>query len=154
MSQRANPINPANPAALRMIQNLQPCVFVADDDEDDRFLLRSAFTRNSPQCRLAFAHDGLALLKALAQSESTPELIILDLNMPRLNGFEALEQLREHPIYRHTPIVILTTSDEEQDRQRAQVLKASEFITKPINGKLLDQLVIRLRKEWLVGQCC
>lgn len=137
-----------------MIQNSYTCVFVADDDEDDRFLLNSAFVKNSPQCRLAFAHDGLALLEALAQSGSTPELIILDLNMPRLNGFEALKQLREHPTYRHTPIVILTTSSEEQDRQRAQILGASEFITKPINGTLLDQLVVRLRKEWLVGRCC
>lgn len=137
-----------------MPKNSYTCVFVADDDEDDRFLLNGAFAKNSPQCQLAFAHDGLALLEALEQGGSTPKLIILDLNMPRLNGFEALKQLRDHLLYQRTPIVILTTSDQEQDRQRAQVLGASEFITKPINGELLSQLVIRLRREWLVGRCC
>ncbi|RZM10334.1 MAG: response regulator [Pedobacter sp.] len=137
-----------------MVPNPYPCVFVADDDEDDRFLLHSAFAKNSPQCQLVFAHDGVALLEALAQSGSRPELIILDLNMPRLNGFEALKQLREHPVYQRTPIVMLTTSDSEQDRQRAQALGATEFITKPMSGTLLDQLVIQMRRDWLEGQCC
>lgn len=137
-----------------MRSNIYPYVFVADDDEDDHFLLHSAFARHSPQCRLVFAHDGLALLEALTQSISMPQLIILDLNMPRLNGFEALKQLREHSLYQHTPIIILTTSDSDEDRQKAQTLRATEFITKPMNGALLDQLVVRLQTDWLSAQCC
>ncbi|WP_157816157.1 response regulator [Spirosoma pollinicola] len=137
-----------------MNQNTYPCVFIADDDEDDRYLLNLAFARHSPQCRLVFAHDGLALLDALAHYEMVPELIILDMNMPRLNGFEALEALRDHPFYLTTPVVILTTSDAETDRQRAQQLGANEFITKPINSELLGQIVTRLRVDWLEGNCC
>ena len=82
-----------------MNQNMYPCVFIADDDEDDRYLLNLAFAQHRPQCRLVFAHDGLAPLNALARYETIPELIILDMNMPRLNGFEALHALGIiHPI--------------------------------------------------------
>ena len=136
-----------------MPPNPYPCVFVADDDEDDRYLLAKAFEQHSPQCRLIFAEDGVALLDALANSASPPCLILLDLNMPRLNGFEALERLRAHPFYKHTPIVILTTSDSDQDRQDAQALGANEFVTKPLDMTRLGQLVVRLRSEWLLGRC-
>lgn len=131
-----------------------PCVFIADDDEDDRYLLAKAFATYSPECRLHFADDGAALLDALIQSGSQPGLILLDLNMPRLNGFEALKVLRQHPAYQATPIVILTTSEAEQDRQQARALGANDFITKPINGPLLAQIVLQLRADWLVDKCC
>ena len=136
-----------------MNQHTYPCVFIADDDEDDRYLLNLAFTRHSPQCRLVFTYDGLDLLDALARYETSPELIILDMNMPRLNGFEALQALRQQPSYQSTPIVILTTSEAETDRQRAEQLGANEFITKPLKGELLGQIVIRLRVDWLEGNC-
>ena len=74
-----------------------PCVFIADDDEDDCYLLARAFREHSPECRLQFASDGEGLLETLAQSESLPNLILLDLNMPRLDGFEALQRLRQKP---------------------------------------------------------
>ncbi|AUD06952.1 response regulator [Spirosoma pollinicola] len=137
-----------------MHQNTYPCVFIADDDEDDRFLLNLAFARHSPRCRLVFAHDGLALLDALSSSKTTPELIILDLNMPRLNGLEALKVLRHQPLYQTTPIVMLTTSEADYDRQQAEQLGANEFITKPMNSELLGQLVTQLRVNWLEGNCC
>lgn len=87
------------------------CVFIADDDEDDCYLLAQAFAQHSPQCQLQFFSDGQSLLEALSQRESPPALILLDLNMPRLNGFEALKALREQPAYSDTPIVMLTTSE-------------------------------------------
>ncbi|RZK36973.1 MAG: response regulator [Hymenobacter sp.] len=136
-----------------MKQNLLPCVFIADDDEDDRYLLAKAFEQHNPQCRLQFVEDGLALLDALAKNQSQPYLILLDLNMPRLNGFEALQHLRANPLYQHTPIVILTTSSSDRDRQQAQALGANELITKPLDLAKLGQVVIRLRSEWLSG-CC
>ncbi|RZM26573.1 MAG: response regulator [Pedobacter sp.] len=136
-----------------MNQSLLPCVFIADDDEDDRYLLAKAFEQHSPQCRLHFVEDGIALLDALAQGQSQPYLILLDLNMPRLNGFEALQLLRAHPLYQYTPIVILTTSDLDQDRQQAQALGANEFITKPLDLINLGEMVTRLRSEWLLDRC-
>ena len=136
-----------------MNQERFTCVFVADDDEDDRYLLARAFADYSPGCRLQFAQDGMALLDALNQTGSRPALILLDLNMPRLNGFEALKVLREHPVYQDTPIVILTTSDALPDRQQASELGANDFITKPMNGVQLGEVVSQLRSKWLVGKC-
>ncbi len=137
-----------------MNQNPLPCVFIADDDEDDCYVLAKAFATYSPQCRLVFADDGSTLLEALSQSAAAPNLILLDLNMPRLDGFETLKVLRQHPTYQHTPVVILTTSEAHQDRQRASELGANNFITKPINGAQLGQAVLQLQEEWLAGKCC
>ena len=129
------------------------CVFIADDDEDDRYLLARAFAQHSPTCQLQFAVDGRELLDALIQSEARPALILLDLNMPRLNGFETLKALREHPVYQHTPVVILTTSEVLEDQQQARALGATDFITKPLNVGQLDQIVNQLRIDWLEGRC-
>ncbi|QMW02705.1 response regulator [Spirosoma foliorum] len=128
-------------------------VFIADDDEDDRLLLKYAFAQHSPECELIFAEDGLALLDALAQLTSEPCLIILDLNMPRLNGLEALQVLRLSTQYKHTPIVILTTSSDSTDRQDAYALGANEYLIKPISVDLLGQMVLHLRKAWHLDQC-
>jgi len=128
-------------------------VFIADDDEDDRLLLQYAFAQHSPECKLLFAEDGLALLDALAPVDYIPCLIILDLNMPRLNGFEALQVLRNSPLYAHIPIVILTTSNEATDRQYAYELGANEFITKPLSLDLLGGTVRHLRKAWHLDKC-
>ena len=129
------------------------CVFVADDDEDDRFLLARAFTQYSPECHIHFAQDGLSLLAELERTQPQPALIILDLNMPRLSGFETLEYLRAHSQYGQIPIVILTTSEAEIDQQRAKELGADLFITKPIDGAALGQTVLHLRANYLVGKC-
>lgn len=128
-------------------------VFIADDDEDDRLLLRYAFAEHSPECHLLFAEDGLALLDALSEAETEPCLIILDLNMPRINGLEALQLLRHSPLYSNKPIVILTTSNEAIDRQNAFALGANEFLTKPLSMDSLGQMVLDLRETWRLDQC-
>lgn len=128
-------------------------VFIADDDEDDRILLQYAFTLHSPECRLIFAEDGAALMDALRQGHFDPCLIILDMNMPRLNGLEALQLLRRNPAFIHKPIVILTTSSDPVDRQLAFSMGASDFLTKPLSLVLLEQLVMHLRSEWRLDKC-
>ena len=130
------------------------CVLIADDDEDDCYLLERAFAQHSPECQLEFAQDGLALLAQLERSQSAPCLIVLDLNMPRLDGFETLTYLRAHPQYRTIPIVMLTTSEAEADREQAQALGADLFITKPIDNESLGQTVCQLRTAYLIGKCC
>jgi CheY-like chemotaxis protein len=125
-------------------------IFVADDDEDDHYLLQTAFRVDCPTCQLQFAYDGLILLELLSQSVLTPSLIILDLNMPRLDGFETLQILRHNPLYTKTPIVILTTSDNQSDRRQAYELQANEFVTKPLSLHGLTQLVQQFRRTWLL----
>ena len=128
-------------------------VFIADDDEDDRMLLRYSFAKYSPECHLLFAEDGLALLNALSESKTEPCLIILDLNMPRINGLEALQLLRHSPLYANKPIVILTTSNDTVDRQHAFALGANEFLTKPLTMDLMGRMILHLRKTWQLDQC-
>ena len=146
-----------------MTDQLQPKpihILLVDDDEDDRYLTKEAFHQHYPASRISFAEDGEDMLEFLkyegrytGADHPLPELILLDLNMPRLNGFEALKLLRNHPTYQATPIVILTTSEAEADRQQASGLGANDFITKPLNAALLGQIVDQLRTEWLVGRC-
>ena len=128
-------------------------VFIADDDEDDRFLLDNAFKKSSPGSQLMFAEDGRELLDTLAQTQHEPCLIILDLNMPRLDGLETLKMLRDHPRYQHIPIVVLTTSSSSEDRNRAMALGADDFITKPMNLAILGRVVARLREDWSLDKC-
>jgi CheY-like chemotaxis protein len=126
-----------------------PYVFIADDDEDDRFLLQISFSLHYPHCRLHFVNDGQDLLDHLAQTNQSPALIVLDLNMPRLNGFEVLESLRKNSQYASTPVVMLTTSANTDDRDLAFKLGAREFITKPLNLNQLEDIVSRFQKYWL-----
>lgn len=128
-------------------------VFIADDDEDDLYLLQLAFRQNAPKCHLQFASHGKALLDLLNRASSYPCLIILDLNMPFMDGFEALQTLRANPAYEQIPIVVLTTSQNEQDRQRALQLGANAFITKPTTLATLSQTIRQLSKEWQLDQC-
>ena len=135
--------------------NQQPvhAVFVADDDEDDCYLLQRAFDRYSPESQMVFAPDGRALLDTLNQSDTEPCLIILDLNMPRLNGFETLTMLRSDKRYRDTPVVVMTTSSEHSDQQKAIALGADDFIIKPFSAEQLGKAVSQLRVDWHLSDC-
>lgn len=128
-------------------------VFVADDDEDDRFLMKIAFDVHCPEAKVEFAIDGLDLMSALDESPSNPCLIILDLNMPRLNGLDSLQLLRASEKYEKTPIIVLSTSDSEEDIQAAHMFGANEYVVKPINMKALGDLVNKLKVDWDLADC-
>ncbi len=128
-------------------------VFVADDDEDDRFLMKVAFDRYCPEAKIEFAVDGLNLMEALSESRARPCLIILDLNMPRLNGIESLQILRANPVYIHTPIIVFSTSDNEHDKFKAHQKGADEYIVKPVNMSALADVVNKLKEDWDLAEC-
>jgi len=128
-------------------------IFVADDDEDDRLLMKVAFDRYCPEAQIQFAVDGLDLMEALGESRARPCLIILDLNMPRLNGLESLQILRANPVYMHTPIIVFSTSDNEQDKFNAHEKGANEYIVKPVDMTALADLVNKLKQDWNLAEC-
>jgi CheY-like chemotaxis protein len=132
---------------------LKECVYLVDDDEDDRFLVQQVFKQTSPECTLRLLGNGEELIQALTQAESLPSLILLDVNMPFMGGMEALRIIRENPAYDRVPIVMLTTSDQLSDRQQATSLKANGFITKPPTLQQLNHEIMRLRQDWLLGNC-
>ena len=128
----------------------KPWVILVDDDEDDRFLVHQAFKAHSSTYLLQALEKPDELFQLLDDSVDLPALILLDLNMPLMNGFEVLKQLRSHSEYASIPIVILTTSDAESDRRRACDLGADSFITKPPTLEQLLNTVIQLEQRWLV----
>ena len=136
-----------------MILQTNYSVFVADDDDDDRFLMKVAFDEHCPEAKVQFAIDGIDLLTALGSSTARPCLIILDLNMPRLNGLESLQALRASPTYTNTPIIVFSTSDNAQDKAEAHANGANEYIVKPVNMRDLASLINRLKSDWNLHEC-
>ena len=118
-----------------MSQPLNPLlrVFVVDDDDDDRYFLKNAFKEHPTPCELIEFENGQELLDFLERDAEAalPDLIILDLNMPRLNGFATLEQVKKHPQWRSIPVVILTTSSYPGDEATCLKLGADAFFVKP-----------------------
>ena len=114
-------------------------VLVADDDADDCLLIKDALIDNGLDWDAQFVRDGIELMEYLENCdrrgkqsiECIPNLIILDLNMPRKGGREALREISVHSRFNKIPIVILTTSDEPQDIDLCSFLGARLFITKP-----------------------
>jgi CheY-like chemotaxis protein len=112
-------------------------VLYVEDEENDRFLLDFTFKRSSPGIVLITAKDGeeaIQWLSARAASAASQQAelacVLLDLNLPRKNGFEVLEWLRQQPAYQTLPVIVLTSSDHPKDRERAMQLGANRFEVK------------------------
>jgi CheY-like chemotaxis protein len=130
---------------------------MADDDPDDRRLTLEAFEENHLANELRFVEDGEELLDYLhrrgkysdAKAAPWPGIILLDLNMPRKDGREALKELRKDPRFRGIRVVIMTTSKAEEDVVRSYDLSAASYITKPVTFDRLVEVVRTLGKYWL-----
>lgn len=131
-------------------------ILMADDDEDDRDFTRSAMQESRLANDLRTVEDGEELLDYLhrrgryadPKDSPRPGLILLDLNMPRLDGREALREIKADPKLRHIPVVVLTTSKTEEDILRSYNLGANCFITKPVTFEGLVEVVRVLDKHW------
>lgn len=120
-------------------------VLIIDDDEDDRFFMEQAFMTDSPYTWVHTAADGQQALKLLSSVHPLPNVILLDLNMPGMNGFEVLVHVKQSVQHQSIPVVILTTSENATDQERACQLGAIEFITKPTTHSGLSAIAERLR---------
>lgn len=126
-------------------------ILIAEDDADDRFLLQAAFTENGFKERLEFVENGMEVLEYLQKLETRPypRFILLDLNMPKKNGREVLKELKEEQSYCHIPVIIFSTTCNEQEIKRCEELGANGYFTKPNNFEKLLQAVSTLRNEWI-----
>lgn len=106
-------------------------IFLAEDDEDDQELIRLAFTKLRSKHQLEIVNNGQEMLDALEGQSTFPCLIILDLNMPILNGIQTLKELKENPRFSKIPKVILTTSDSEENKSKCYSYGATDYFIKP-----------------------
>lgn len=132
-------------------------ILIADDDPDDCLLIREAFRECRLTNELRFVHDGEELLDYLRaappcadrQRQPLPGLILLDLNMPLKDGREALIEIKSDPRLRSIPLVILTTSTEEEDILRSYANGANSFISKPVSFSGLLDVIQAIGRYWL-----
>lgn len=138
-----------------MTQTGQPIVILmADDDADDRMLTKEALEESRVLNDLHFVEDGEELMDFLKKrgkyaDSPKPGLILLDLNMPRKDGREALKEIKADPDLRRIPVVVMTTSKAEEDIYRSYDLGASSFITKPVTFDRLVELMKTMGQYWV-----
>ena len=131
-------------------------ILLADDDPDDRKLTHDAFVENRLANEFHAVEDGEELLDYLyrrgkydsLRGEPLPGLILLDLNMPRKDGREALKEIKADPELRRIPVVVLTTSKAEEDIVRSYDLGVNSYVTKPVTFKSLVELIKVLGNYW------
>ena len=131
-------------------------ILIADDDAEDRMLVKEALDESRLTNRVQFVENGEELMDYLhnrgeytdKEKYPTPGLILLDLNMPKKDGREALKELKADDHLRVIPVVVLTTSKAEEDILRTYDLGVSSFITKPVTFSSLVDVMKTLSKYW------
>jgi CheY-like chemotaxis protein len=132
-------------------------ILMADDDQDDCLLVKNAFAANLIVNSLYFVEDGEELMDYLYRRgkyrDTTafplPGLILLDLNMPRKDGREALREIKADQDLRRIPVIVLTTSEQEEEISRSYEMGANSFITKPVTFQGLVDAIKALSLYWL-----
>jgi len=132
-------------------------ILVADDDPDDRMMIEEAFEENRVANAVEFVEDGEELMAYLRREgdyaklagKPYPGIILLDLNMPRKDGREALKELKADPELCRIPVVVLTTSQAEEDIVRTYGLGVSSFVTKPVSFEGLVEAIKVICQYWI-----
>lgn len=138
-------------------KNKSLVILMAEDDEDDCLLARDAFQEADVKNDVRFVDDGEQLMDYLNRrgkytdpdNSPSPGLILLDLNMPRKDGREALSELKADPIFKRIPVIVLTTSRDKEDILQSYDLGANSFITKPATFERLVELMKSLHHYWI-----
>ncbi|MFB9885346.1 response regulator [Balneatrix alpica] len=127
-------------------------ILLVEDNPDDELLTRRALLKNNISNKVVTVRDGqqaLDYFSALDHSHPLPVLVLLDLNLPALNGHEVLKYLRQHQRTRTLPVVVLTTSNEEADINQSYSLGANSFVRKPVDFDSFIDSVGSLGRYWL-----
>lgn len=133
-------------------------ILLVEDNPDDELLTLRALKRNNVLNSVVVARDGVEALDYLfghgeyagRDTQEMPQLILLDIKLPRLDGLEVLRQIRSSPLTRLLPVVMLTSSREEQDLIASYGLGANSFIRKPVDFSQFADAVAQLKLYWLV----
>ena len=134
-------------------------ILLVEDDEVDVMNVQRAFKKNNIVNPLYMAANGLEALAILRQEEKiepvmpqTRRLVLLDLNMPRMNGIEFLRELRQDQNLRSIPVIVLTTSNEDRDKVEAYNLNVAGYILKPVTFSNFVEVMATLHKYWMLSE--
>jgi len=124
-------------------------VLLVEDDPGDVLMTEEAFAEYKVANRLTVVADGESAMSYLRKEGEyadapTPDLVLLDLNLPRMDGREVLAELKEHPELRRIPVVVLTTSEAEEDILRSYNLHANAYVTKPVDFERFISVVRKI----------
>jgi CheY-like chemotaxis protein len=134
-----------------------PTILHVDDDENDRLLLSIA-QRSAKICaNLMPAEDGEQAIAYLQRNDTdpqtlttpVPDLVLLDLKLPLKSGFEVLEWIRAQDTLQHLPVIILSSSEQEADQQRALANGANSYFVKPVSLEGMVEMIKRIQADWL-----
>jgi len=132
-----------------------PILLVEDNEADVELALR-AFKRRRLANPIVVARDGEEALNYVHQrgpfthGAAVPAVILLDLRLPKLSGLEVLREIKSHPVYKHVPLVVLTTSNEDRDIQSCYEVGAASYIVKPVEYDKFQEVVDRIDLYWIV----
>jgi CheY-like chemotaxis protein len=132
-------------------------VLYVEDEEFDRFLMSRAFAKGGLGEKLKMVNDGQLAVDYLSGSREYanrqeypfPAMVLLDLHLPELHGFDVLKWIRSHPVHSQLPVVVFSSSEREEDRSQARELGANEFVQKPGSGANFHSVVENLKDRWL-----
>ena len=132
-------------------------ILVAEDDTADAFFLKRAFAKVGVPTALHFVHDGQEVLEYLLgdgqfanrPTHPVPDLLLLDLKMPRMDGFQVLDWVRQQPRLKRLPVIIFSSSAQDQDINRAYDLGANSYLVKPHSTEDLLALIGKLNTYWV-----
>lgn len=130
-------------------------ILVAEDDSDDRFLLQTAFKEKGYDDNLEFVENGVELFDFLENiqkkknhHDTYPYFILLDLNMPKKDGREVLKEIKQHPVFKKIPIIVFTTTKNENEIKRCYELGANTYVVKPVSFDGLLKVLDDIRTYW------
>jgi|tagenome__1003787_1003787.scaffolds.fasta_scaffold20715333_4 DNA-binding response OmpR family regulator len=132
-------------------------VLYVEDEETDAILMEIAFTKEGLQGALRRVSSGQAAMDYISRIGSdterekypSPAVVLLDLNLPEISGFDFLEWLRAHPVHSALPVVIFSSSGRTEDQARGHLLGANDYIIKPNSPRLFREVTRNLNERWL-----
>ncbi|HFQ14347.1 MAG TPA: response regulator [Gammaproteobacteria bacterium] len=128
-------------------------ILLVEDNPDDEALARRALKKSALADDLIVAKDGVEALDYLLgetrSGEDMPDLILLDINLPRLNGLEVLKRLRRYPPTHNLPVVMFSSSREEQDIATSYEYGCNSYIRKPVDFNKFSDMIVQVERYWL-----
>ncbi len=132
-------------------------VLVVEDNPNDVAIIKRAMRKSDVKCELYFARDGAEALDFLYQQGDfedapRPDLILLDLNLPKIKGLEVLTKIKADEHLRRLPVIVLTISEREEDMVKAYDSGAASYMTKPVDSKDFERLIQTVQDYWQIAR--